>query len=62
MSEPYKIISRGQFLPVQAKVGVKSVKEYDYIVPVHLWNDRVLSAYTVLLVLKGNPANVYALL
>ena len=62
MSEPYKIISRGQFLPVQAKVGVKSVKEDDTIVPVRLWNDIVLSSYHVMSVLKGNPANFYALL
>ena len=39
MSEPVKIISQAQLLPVQANVDVKSVKEDDAIVPVHLWKD-----------------------
>ena len=52
MSEPGKKIFQAQFLPVQAKVDVKSVKEDDYSVPVHLWYDRLLSAYPVIMLLE----------
>ena len=52
MSEPGKKIFQAQFLPVQAKVDVKSVKEDDYSVPVHLWYDRLLSDYSVTMLLE----------
>ena len=52
MSETDKTIFQDQFLPVQANVDVKSVKEDDYSVPVHLWYDRLLSAYPVTMLLE----------
>ena len=41
MSEPVKMISQAQFLPLKPKVDVKAVKENDSSVPVHLWDDRI---------------------
>ena len=43
--EPVKMISQAQFLPVKANVDVKAVKEDDAGVPVHLWNDILISTY-----------------
>ena len=62
MSEPVNMISQYQFLPIQAKVYVKLAKEDYASVPVHLWDDRVLSTYPVPSVLEGNSTNIYALL
>ena len=47
MSEPVKIISQAQFLPVQEKADVKLLKEDDASAPVHLWDNRLLSTYLV---------------
>ena len=53
MSEQVKMISQAQFLTLQAKVDVKSVKEDDAILSVHLFDDIIISAYPVPSVLEG---------
>ena len=60
MTEPLKIISQDQLLPVQAKVDVKALTEDDSIVPVHQWDDRLLSTCPVTSVLEGKSRKVYA--
>ena len=46
------MISQYQFLHVQAKLDVKSVREDDASVPVHLWDYRLLYNYPVPSVLE----------
>ena len=53
MSKPVKMISQYTCLPTQSQVNVKSVKEEDTSVPVHVWYNILRCTYPVPSVLEG---------